>query len=405
MKPRPSLHQRGAALLLTLVLVTVIALVVVSLFAITRQETTLSGAAAASVRADLGEEAAFAEASAKLGALTANDAYLVTLAHHGSGAAGASRYTFITTPDSGGITHHPLFAGGEIRGTALPDFDGTTTSTLTDTAIASPTVSFAGETRADAIRLPRLSGLDASGNMIEENLRPEVGFIELPSDTSSPWRTRYTYWIEDLEGYPNLDVVGAQAAPHPDAAIRLGYAAHDRRVGPSPTTFPVEGTTETPYHFPLSPPRSIPRRSGRPRSFPTRDRPAKLAGRGRSSSLPRGLAFLADRHHLSGSQHDLVGGPDREPARFASGLQPYHTVPLIPYGHGYVDEGKPRFNLNTLVANRDVGHRRPRLAGICPSSRNVAAVFPTTRITSPPSRRMRSTTPTKTAARPCHRTP
>lgn len=355
MKPRPSLQKRGAALILTLVLVTVIALVVVSLFAITRQETTLSGAATASVRADLGEEAAFAEASAKLAELTANDAYLVTLTQHGSGAGGASRYTFISTPAADGIIHHPLFAGGEEQRAALPDFDGTSTATLADTAIAAPTVSFAGETRNDAIRLPRLSGLDDSGNVVAENPRPEVGFVELPSDEASPWRTRYTYWIEDLEGYPNLDVVGAQAAPHPDAAIRPGYAAHDRRVGPNPPTFAVEGTTETPYHFPLS---------HRGQSLVDQVAPGLSPREIMLQSWPvagglhpyrEASRFLADRHHLSGSQHDLVGAPDREPARFANGLQPYHTVPLIPYGHGYVDEGKPRFNLNALVANRDVG--------------------------------------------------
>ncbi|MDH4411631.1 MAG: hypothetical protein QE273_18605 [Verrucomicrobiales bacterium] len=355
MKSSPSLHDRGAALILTLVLVAVIALVVVSLFALTRQETTLSGAVSASVRARLGEEAAFAEASAKLGALTANDAYLVTLGRQGSGTAGPTRYTFVSTLAADGITHHPLFAGGEEHRAALPDFDGADTASLVDAAIAVATVSFAGEPRADAIRLPRLSGLDASGNLVAENPRPEVGFIELPSDAASPWRTRYTYWIEDLEGYPNLDVIGTQGAPHPDAAIRPGYAAHDHRVRSTPAAFAMERATEKTYHFPLA------------------HRGQSLVDQVAPGLSPREIVLqswpiaggvhpyrdashlLRERHHFSGSHHDFVGEPNREPTRFASGLQPYRTVPHIPHGHGYVDEGKPRFNLNTLVASRDVG--------------------------------------------------
>jgi hypothetical protein len=350
MNPHPCLRQRGAALILTLVLVTIIAVVIVSLFAMTGQEATLSQSAAASVRARLGEEAAFAEASAKLSALTSNDAYLVTLGRHGS-----ARYTFITSPSAEGVTHYPLFAGGEIQQSALPDFDAADTASLANAAILAPRVAFSGETRNDAIRTPRLSDLDTPGNLFEENRRPELGLVELPSDGESAWRTRYTYWIEDLEGYPNLDLVGAQVAPHRDAAVRLGYASHDHRAGPLPAPFAMAGTTKTAYHFPTS---------HRGQSLVDQVAPG-LSPREivlQSWPVTGGIhpyldasRFLADRRHLSGSHYDLVGGPDRETARFASGLQPYRTVPLIPYGHGYVDEGKPRFNLNSLIANRDIG--------------------------------------------------
>lgn len=354
MKPSPITREHGAALILTLVLVTVIALVVVSLFAVSRQETSLSGAAAATVRAQLAEEAAFADASARILSLTAADGYLVTLARMENTGAGPTRHTFITTADAGGLTHHPLFAGGREQRTALPDFDGTDTAVLADTAIAAPTVVFDGDTRTGAILLPRLSGLDDEGNVVVENPRPEAGFVELPAD-DSPWRTRYTFWIEDLEGYPNTDVIGLPADPHPGAAIRPGYAAHDHRARSPSAVFAMEGTTETPYHFPtghrgqslvdqvapgLSPREIILHDWAIPGGFhPYRD----------------AMRFPGERHWFSGTRHGTIGRQDHEPGRFASGLRPYLAVPFIPYGHGYADEGKPRFNLNTLVANRDLG--------------------------------------------------
>lgn len=354
MKPSPITREHGAALILTLVLVTVIALVVVSLFALSRQETSLSGGAAAAVRAQLAEEAAFADASARILSLTAADGYLVTLARMENTGAGPTRHTFITTADAGGLTHHPLFAGGREQRTALPDFDGTDTTVLADTAIAAPTVVFDGDTRTGAILLPRLSGLEDEGNVVVENPRPEAGFVELPAD-DSPWRTRYTFWIEDLEGYPNTDVIGLPADPHPGAAIRPGYAAHDHRARSPSAVFAMEGTTETPYHFPtghrgqslvdqvapgLSPREIILHDWAIPSGFhPYRD----------------AMRFPGERHWFSGTRHGTIGRQDHEPGRFASGLRPYLAVPFIPYGHGYADEGKPRFNLNTLVANRDLG--------------------------------------------------
>lgn len=336
-------NTRGAALVLTLVLVTVIALIVVSLFALSRQESSLSSAAASSVRADLGEKAAFAEASARLAALTADDAYLVTLARHGSGVG--SRYTFVTTPDGQGITHRPLFAGGEEKSVPLPNFDATTTASLADAAIAAPSVTFVGETRTDAIHLPRLTGLHASGESYEEHSLPELGFVELPADPSSPWRTRYTYWIEDLEGYPNLDLVGARAGPHPEAAIRPGYAAYDQRALSSATLFQLGDASGTPYHFPIA---------HRGQSYVDQVAPG-LSPREivlHTWPISGGVHPYRD---VSLPKYPVLDDPDREPDRFVEGMKPYRIVPLIPFGHGYVDQGKPRFNLNTLVANRDIG--------------------------------------------------
>jgi len=49
-----------------------------------------------------------------------------------------------------------------------------------------------------------------------------------------------------------------------------------------------------------------------------------------------------------------AGSPSTEWSRFSSGLSAYLHRPLIPYGHAYPDEGRPRFNLNRFVADGDM---------------------------------------------------
>lgn len=347
----------GAALLVTLVLVAAIALVVVSLFAIARQEVSLSGATAMAVRADFAEGAAFAEAGALLRSLTANDRYLVTLAHHGGGAAGPARYTFVSTPDATGIVHTPLFAGGQERRDDLPDLDAMATADLAVAAVIAPSVAFSGPLRNDAILLPRFTGLGEDGSPVEENPRPELGFVEMPALSGTPWRSRYTYWIEDLEGCPNLDLVNARHGPHPEAALWLGYGPHDSRLS-AEAPLPLAGNAGISYHFPaahrgqrlsgqIAPglsPREIALREWTIPGFPPERHPYREAER-----------LSLERHWIAGSRHPSIGNPHREPGRFASGLLPYRTVPLVPYGHGYPDEGQPRYNLNVLVAARDIG--------------------------------------------------
>lgn len=360
MKAQPAESpRRGAALIVTLILVTAIALVVVSYFAIARQEVSLSGADLARTRASFGEKAAFAEATARLRRLTANDGYFVTIARTGSGGAkGPSRYTFVTIVDSDGVTHTPLFAGGRETAESLPAFNEIETTALANEAVAAPPVAFEEETRDDLIKLPRLTGLDTDGKLEEENARPPLGVVELPASDETPWRTRYTYWVEDLEGYPNLDLVGARIGGDGDAAVRFGYAAHDSRALADSAVFSLPGADQSLYRFPsehrgqslvdqVAPGLS-------PREITLQPWPvAGLAPERHPYAAAANLA--AERHRVAGARYPAVGEDWREPARYSSGLRPYRTVPLIPYGHGYVDQGQPRFNLNTLVAKRDIG--------------------------------------------------
>lgn len=360
MKVRPPPGVSAAALLLTLVLVALIALVVVSLFAVSRQEVSRSGTTAARVRADLAEEAAFADAVTRLRDLTGNDHYLVTLGQI-PGDPSAARYTFISTPGPEDLRHAPLFAGGLELRIDTPAIDAAATEDLATAPIAAPSVEFSGPARDDAIVLPRLTELSESGALVEQNPRPALGFVELPNSGESNWRTRYTYWIEDLEGYPNLDRVGAwpgsEPGPESPAALRLGYAATDSRVLASKNAFPLAGGSELRFQFPTSyrgqrlvdqvapglSPREILLQTWAIPGFPDARHPFRGA---------EGLA--RERNDLVGQRHRLVGDPHREPDRYASGLRPYRVVPRIPYGHGYPDEGRPRYNLNRYLPSHDL---------------------------------------------------
>lgn len=346
-------RRSGAALLVTLFLVAAIALIVVSYLAMTRQELAVSGATLSETRAKLGEEAAFAEAGALLRALTSNDRYFVTLASRESGS-GPARYTFISTPDADGITHVPLFAGGQAIEGELANLDTLSTDELTDTAVAKPELRFSGETRRDLIELPPLTGIEAHGSLQEGERHPELGTIELPPASDLPYRTRYTYWIEDLEAYPNVDIVGSWTPGESPAAIRYGYPAHDSRVGDSAYRlagadmsfrFPVgvRGQSSVDQVAPGLSTREILLQTWPINGFPDERHPFRNAAR-----------LSTERHWIADSRYPTMDGTKKEPERFSSGLRPYRRVPLIPQGHGYADAGKPRYNLNTLIANRDL---------------------------------------------------
>ncbi len=333
--------RSGVALLLTLILVSALALIVIFLLSLSRNEVEITRPISASVRAKLAEEAAFATALARLSPLVANDDYFVTMVRGGTGASGKDRYTFLTTPSHETLTHTPLFAGGNTQTSAMPNFDAIETSALADQSLAAPVVEFLGSTRRDLIELPPLSELDAQGSVITELSTPELGIEELspPSDSHSPWGARFTYWIEDLEGYPNRDAVSITANEASTAAIMTGYRARDSRVG-NPKAFPLSSTSGTLYRF-----------------------PSVLRGQSFTNQIVPGLStreIVLQSWPLLGNEKGkhpfdfASSSPDANRSRFAYGLSPYRAIPMIPYGHGYVDEGKSRYNLNTLVAERDL---------------------------------------------------
>jgi len=357
--------QRGAALLTTLVLATVIAVLAVSYLAVSQREMETTRSAVLATRAELGERAAFEEATSLLRALTAEEGYLVTLARRDEGGRPV-RYAFVTQPAADGIRHVPLFAGGETLTETMPDFDGTETSELAERALAAPWVSFAADETARIIDTGGLLHLGPDGQPVEEHRFPETGLLELDPEGEGPYATRYTYWIEDLEGYPNLDRLGLWTDPAGGfgdpgevTLLRPGYGPHDSRLGGSGRRFPLEGANGVFYAFPEA-------HAGQ-----------NLVGQAAPGLAPREVALAPwpvpglrlERHPYYGAHRLLqlggweacpgllsgAGVPKGGAPRFVRGLHPYLDVPLIPYGHGYADEGQPRFAINEWVARRDMG--------------------------------------------------
>lgn len=363
-------HPSGAALILTLILVTAISLIVISYFAVTRQATIVSNATVSRTRADLGEKAALEEAAALLRRLTSNDHYLVSVVTRPDGDGKPTRYSYVSTPRIDGVTHSALFSGGGERENKLPDLDQLGTDALIDLPAARPLYHIEGKIAEKRIRTYPLSHLDENGAIIEEGRFPEVAFRELEPAAASPYRTRYSYWIEDLEGYPNVDVIGVWTdqyeGPHGGMArdwTHYGYSSFDSRRAAS-------GAGETPGgRFMLE---------GEPGvffQFPVHFRGQKLLDQVAPGLSPREIVLQSwSSASLSPARHPYAGAAEMlsrkphfatapaeaalpqppEPGRFVRGLYPYRRVPLIPFAHGYAEEGKPRHNLNVLVNGRDL---------------------------------------------------
>lgn len=368
--------QRAAALLLTLVMIAAIALVAVSFFAITRNDAQVSGGRLARTRAHLAEEAAFADARNLLLSLTDRDGYLVSSLLHrfpgGSGgpapATAGTRYTFVTLTDPEQIRHVPLFAGGVATTESLPDFDALPTEDLASAPVSAPRVDFSGDT-ADVIESYGLTHLSPSGALIAENRFPRTVLREIEPQTGEKFRLRYSWWAEDLEGYPNLDAVGGwtdhhgggQGQPVTDF-LRPGYSSFDPRTLPEKSgdaglRIPLPGNDRYGWQFPkafrgqmltdqvapgLSPREIVLQPWATPQLRIDQHPYARAPG------------LIAARHWLSPGGTYLRSTARRREHRFVLGLRPWLERPLIPYGHGYADEGQPRFNLNRLVAERRI---------------------------------------------------
>ena len=365
--------RSGAVLVITLILVTAIALLVVSYFSLTRQEATISSAVVSDTRAELGERAAFEEAGSLLRSLTGNDEYLVSaILERESPDKSPTRYTYVSTPNASGVVHTPLFAGGLEKRVDLPNISEKPTPDLADGAVGAPEFALDGTGRSGFLQTFLLSHLSSANDLESENRKPTLGYREIEPTGSSPFRIRYTYWMEDLEGYPNSDVVGTWTDHFDDGSgnlardfVRLGYSRTDSRTRPpggasetSVTRFGMEDQAGVYFQFPaafrgqtlvdqVAPGLSTRETAPFPwatDSFPIAEHP-----------FYHTAEFLAERHLGGSGIISAQNGSETERSRFATGLQPYSRIPLIPFSHGYVDEGKPRHQLNKFVADRDIG--------------------------------------------------
>lgn len=394
----PDLRQsrtRGAALLMVLLFLAGTTIVAVSLLTVSREKVRHAASSSLVERGSLAVRAGFEEAKTLLLRAAASDDYLVSCFltnpddANDPDIAKRSRYAYISRLKRGGaLVHFPLFAGGKLQETIVSgDIHEMAPKPALDRA-ALFDASFPEE--AEAIQGPGLSHYRMTGHshfeLVRERDIVQTRWVNLPGSDRDAVAVRYTYWIEDLQGYPNVDVVGI---PSPTASGCLaqtwgGYGYHDPRLERSYLPYPG-----CPHGFVIEFPRTL-SSGGATQSLVGIPVPG-LSPR-ELHLMPRALPGLSPQDHplwraahlrlnpwclLSGGSGPILSGfpktdGDRKQFaqgledRFAMGLHPYRERPLIPFGHGYNGkiEGMPRVSLNRIVHEAKAAHATKRIRQI-----------------------------------------
>jgi hypothetical protein len=365
--------ERGVALITTLMLLSAIAILVVAFFALARTEMTTSANYVDRYQAELAAQSAFEEAKNVLLRNTMNDEYLVTSIHYNSGDEDyyekpiRSRYIYISQPDGSGIEHIPLFAGGVKQRTADPT--KRTGSDRRPKFELDPGL----EQAEGVIENMWLHAIDDDGNVMPVESRPYTGYLEPEEQDADGKRIRYTYWMEDLQGYANIEVIGAWTDHHKHNSnrytrdsIRLGYGAYDERIrpgntGPEGLRVSIDDSTRGRERFGYQFPKFF---RGQymvdqvaPGLSPREVHVAGWTDTNAAGEPTRPFLSLPDyesRRHLLMSNYGLAAFGRYTNNRWVVGMKPYRERPMIPRGFGYADEGTPRVNINELIANGDV---------------------------------------------------
>jgi hypothetical protein len=378
-----------------------IAILTMSALTLSRSEVQVASQHADRERVEIALAAGFEDATALLLTATSGDDlpgsfrgddYLVTAVREaGKGPEESARYTYVLRPEGNAYRAIPLFAGGQEE--AFPINTGTDPYRMPPMR---PTVAWEpGAAPVEALTLPPLTDLRPDGAAVKERDRPKTVWRAVdPAPPADAKRTeRYTFWIEDLQGYPDLASTGnpgidpgagngETTVTARTAAVRWGgYGPADARASapvPLPGDVCLAGDA-----FQLFQPGILALRD------PLTDRTSwqRLTDQAAPGLSPREVAFYpwsdpasgirqpfrhpygrigSARAHgsalvTSGSLSGLASfeadpGTQRQfdwnvENRFTLGLSGYREVPLVPPGFGYPApaEGTPRRNLNAWL--------------------------------------------------------
>jgi len=390
---------RGAALILALIFIAGIAILTMSALSLSRNEVKIASLDADGSRIDIAMTAGFEEAKNLLlngvagdqvpGSFKGDDYLVTAVREKGKGIDNSSRYTYILRPEGNAYRAIPLFAGGKEESFAINDGS--------DPFLAAPMrpkVEWeSGGQPEEIIQLPPLTDLLPGGSNAKEYSHPKTVWkkVQPNPDRSATREERYTYWIEDLQGYPDISIVGnpgfdsgnnETSVNARSIAMRWGgygtgesrssqpmyalgkeqcLAPHDYQVAfPEILALRDPKTNQNTYQLlagqvaPGLSPREIPfypwrLQSGSSNLF---DHPYGRLANIRANQA--GVVSIGSLASLSPFEPDQVSQRSFDlnvEERFTLGLSGYREVPLVPPGFGYPDGavGKPRRNLNEWI--------------------------------------------------------
>lgn len=341
---RPTLPERGFALIVTLIMVALAAVIVVALLVNASMERTTAASYANRFNAELavqnGLEAAkkalVASPTAGQSSLTLSDNFLVirvdapAMPINPAPAVTTAAYYYLAQARSGAanvIDYYPLFSGGSpVLGQTINLAPGAPQPAVTrPTPPPDPNPSSPGSAAIET---------DGAGNQITKSY-PTVGpwlgppstnwvTIHDPEETATsppfdyPYQ-RYAFWAEDLAGYLDARIVGNEH----------GSGTHLRANGTNPNEIAL---------FTVFAPNA----SVDPGNTGAHD-----------------ILFRRTALFTMPTIKEIVGanaGPDVVSANLAVrlGLDDGGEQNVIPRGYGYPNEGQPKTDLNALIASKNV---------------------------------------------------
>jgi hypothetical protein len=283
--------RRSFALISTLLVIAVLSILVAGFLASVRVERITARSYLNIARAELAACSALEAAKADLLSLSLNDHFIVVKATNNAGMP----YYYIGNAEgqsSGQIRYVPLFSGGQSETVSITNM---------------PTVLLSGQPAAN--KAPKLLS----------HLAPvDTRWIYVTNTAGDAPVMRFAYWTEDLGGYLDAQVVGNIDSSWGNRHSRR-YATNGSDISLyslfTNAAFDTGGTTAGPIitnRSYLFTPETI-------RQVVSDDTQRKIA----SSNLVANI------------------GHDSEQA-------------VIPYGFGYVDQGKPKYKINDYVTAKDV---------------------------------------------------
>src|SRR5438552_12331379 len=332
--------RRGFALVVTLVMVALMAVIAVGVFTSVSVERATATSYTNRYQAELAVQKGLQAAAKTLAAtptgtnsITGTDTFLVVRADGPADANGnKAAYYYLSQPSTGSsptITYYPLFSASTDPST--PTSQTTTIDLTAPFAPAVPTPAPPANSAAsdstsawNAAGTQRLPTLYPWGQPSPSPSGPSVKWVEMrdPQNASGPY-TRYAYWAEDLDGY--LD---ASQVNDPNA---VNTRANGTGIGTSPgeiamfTIFAPTQQTVNPTPAPVT------NLLGSTETDAQNKRPLLF-------TVPTVQQIAATTPDLAGPNLAVRLGMDNNPGE----------QNLVPLGYGYGSEGNTKQIINPL---------------------------------------------------------